>query len=207
MAYNYEFPYVDFGRYNNDWLIARLKELDAKVDKLEHDISGIVDEYVKEYLKPYQAQVDGLREELSNFETEILQQVQDLEQKVDADIAEIQRSVDQRLSEFESRIDSFAAELANSIEVMKAYTDRKVVENNNYILAHVSEFLGNIKVLNYFTAKWVTVQEMLDFLAQLHLMDALTYQQLADKDKTYDELAAYDLTYTEIMTRGHLVIN
>lgn len=32
MAYNYEYPYVDPERYNSDWLISKVKELEAEWD-------------------------------------------------------------------------------------------------------------------------------------------------------------------------------
>lgn len=35
MAYNYEFPYTDATRYNDDWLLKKMKELLVKMDELE----------------------------------------------------------------------------------------------------------------------------------------------------------------------------
>lgn len=35
MAYNYEFPYTDATRYNDDWLLKKMKELLFKMDELE----------------------------------------------------------------------------------------------------------------------------------------------------------------------------
>lgn len=35
MAYNYEFPYTDATRYNDDWLLKKMKELAARLDDLE----------------------------------------------------------------------------------------------------------------------------------------------------------------------------
>lgn len=32
MAYNYDYPYVDTGRQNADWMLDKIKELDKKVN-------------------------------------------------------------------------------------------------------------------------------------------------------------------------------
>ena len=37
MAYNYEYPYTDPNRYNDDWLLNKMKELEGRLD-------GIVEE-------------------------------------------------------------------------------------------------------------------------------------------------------------------
>lgn len=207
MAYNYEYPYVDMRSYNLDWLLARLQQIDARIDKLENDIEGIVAEYVTEQLKPYQAEVAALRGEMESFKSDITQQLMDFEQDTDKKIGDLQRAMDDQLNEFEGRIDAFAQQLENSVAIMKNYTDNAVQANNDYILSHVEQFLGNIQVFNYFTGTYMSVQEMLTFLAMLHLQDALTYDQVAAKDITYDELAAYNLTYTELMTKGYNTIS
>ena len=47
MAYNYEYPYTDPNRYNDDWLLNKMKELDSRLDGLvrifvivRHDVSS-----------------------------------------------------------------------------------------------------------------------------------------------------------------------
>lgn len=58
MAYNYEYPYVDPARYNDDWMIKKVKELDEawknafpqlsqKVDDLEEEVAYIKSEIQK----------------------------------------------------------------------------------------------------------------------------------------------------------------
>lgn len=36
MAYNYEWPYTDPNRYNDDWLLHKMQELLAKMDEIEN---------------------------------------------------------------------------------------------------------------------------------------------------------------------------
>lgn len=41
MAYNYEYPYVDPGMYNDDWLLKQMKDLSKKFDDLKAYVDGI----------------------------------------------------------------------------------------------------------------------------------------------------------------------
>lgn len=57
MAYNYEWPYLDSGEYNNDWLINRVKELTAEWVQVQSDwkdqqtafdnLKAYIDDYFK----------------------------------------------------------------------------------------------------------------------------------------------------------------
>lgn len=46
MAYNYDYPYVDVGRQNADWMLKTVSDLDAKVNNLlDGGIESALDEY------------------------------------------------------------------------------------------------------------------------------------------------------------------
>ena len=81
-----------------------------------------------------------------------------------------------------------------------------IQENNDYILSHITEELGQITVINYFNGQEIALQDMLDILASYHLADPLTYTLLASKNKTYTELAAYNMTYSQYINSGNAII-
>lgn len=58
MAYNYEYPYTDPNRYNADWLLNKVKELDAKVGNV---MAGAIKEYLQQYYDEFMlhAMVEG----------------------------------------------------------------------------------------------------------------------------------------------------
>lgn len=62
MAYNYEYPYVDPERYNSDWLINKVKDLEA-----EWKNSDLINKYnsLYDYVKNYFDNLD-VNEEISN---------------------------------------------------------------------------------------------------------------------------------------------
>lgn len=48
MAFNYEYPYTDPTRHNDDWLLNKMKELDAKVNDLSsRDVNKKISDQLK----------------------------------------------------------------------------------------------------------------------------------------------------------------
>ena len=86
-------------------------------------------------------------------------------------------------------------------------TDLQIERNNEYIFREIEDnILANITVINYFTGEHVTVQDMFDYLASLHLENAITYNGLRDKNLTYTELIAKRITYTELVKKGGILL-
>ena len=84
--------------------------------------------------------------------------------------------------------------------------DLKIEENNEYIFESIASEIIGIKVLNYFTGEKVTVQEMFDYLAQLHATDGITVTELITRQKTVNELIALKFTYTQLSQNGKNII-
>ena len=60
-----------------------------------------------------------------------------------------------------------------------------------------------IKVINYFTGEQVSIQDMFNYLAGLHLTDAIDYDTMALRAKTYTEFANMNMTYTNLAMHGN----
>lgn len=60
MAYNYEYPYVDPGMYNDDWLLKKMKQLVAEWDAMQVKFTTL-----EEYVKNYFANLD-VQDEINN---------------------------------------------------------------------------------------------------------------------------------------------
>ena len=50
MAYNYEYPYTDPNRYNADWLLNKMKELEGRLDGIVEEAVRLTKIYVDERL-------------------------------------------------------------------------------------------------------------------------------------------------------------
>ena len=192
MAYNYEYPYTDPNRYNSDWLLNKMKELEGRLDGILEEALRLTKEYVDTRLSEYQAQTVQIRKEI--------QAVSDRTDELSEEIVQQVVRLEGLISDAERKAESLFI-IANN------RTDMQIERNNEYIFREIEDnILANITVINYFTGENVTVQDMFDYLASLHLQNAITYDGLRDKNLTYTELIAKSITYTELVKNGSTLL-
>lgn len=192
MAYNYEYPYTDPNRYNADWLLNKMKELEGRLDGIVEETLNLTMEYVDERLAGYQSQILEIRREIKTLS--------DRDDEISDDLIRQVNRLEGLISDAEQKSESLFI-IANN------RTDLQIQRNNEYIFREIQDnILSNINVINYFTGENVTVQEMFDYLASLHLENAITYNGLRDKNLSYTELIAKSITYTELVKNGATVL-
>lgn len=188
MAYNYEYPYTDPNRYNADWLLNKMKELEGRLDGIVEETLKLTEEYVDDRLAGYQEQISEIRQEIKTLS--------------DRD-EELSTEMIRQVMRLEGLISDAEREAESLFIISNNRTDLQIERNNEYIFREIQDnILSNITVINYFTGENVTVQEMFDYLASLHLENAITYNGLRDKNLTYTELAAKSISYTELVKNG-----
>ena len=188
MAYNYEYPYTDPNRYNADWLLNKMKELEGRLDGILEEALQLTKEYVDTRLAEYQAQIVQIRKEI---------------QAVSDRTDEISEEMVQQVVRLEGLISDAERKAENLFIISNNRTDLQIERNNEYIFREIEDnILANITVINYFTGANVSVQDMFDYLASLHLENAITYNGLRDKNLTYTALIAKNITYTELVKNG-----
>ena len=192
MAYNYEYPYTDPNRYNADWLLNKMKELEGRLDGILETALTLTKEYVDTRLSEYQAQIAQIRDEI--------QAVSDRTDELSEEMVRQVVRLEGLISDAERKAESLFI-IANN------RTDLQIERNNEYIFREIEDnILANITVISYFTGEKVTVQDMFDYLASLHLENAITYNGLRDKNLTYTELIAKRITYTELVKKGGILL-
>lgn len=188
MAYNYEYPYTDPNRYNADWLLNKMKELEGRLDGIVEETLALTKTYVDNRLETYQSQIESIRREIAL-----------ISQRTDTLSAHVANEV----LRLESKILDAERKAESLFIIANNRTDLQIQRNNEYIFREIEDnILGNITVINYFTGERTTVQGMFDYLASLHLQNAITYNGLRDKNLTYTELIAKSITYTELVKNG-----
>ena len=188
MAYNYEYPYTDPNRYNADWLLNKMKELEGRLDGIIEETLALTKTYVDDQLKTYQLQLESIRQEIA----EVSQRTDTLT----AHVAEEVLRLEAKILEAERKAESLFI-IANN------RTDLMIERNNEYIFREIEDnILTNVTVINYFTGERMSVQDMFNYLASLHLQNAITYNGLRDKNLTYTELIAKSISYTELVKNG-----
>ena len=188
MAYNYEYPYTDSNRYNDDWLLNKMKELEGRLDGIVEETLALTKTYVDNRLATYQSQIESIKQEIA----EVSQRTNTLS----VHVAEEVFRLESKILDAERKAESLFI-IANN------RTDLQIERNNEYIFREIEDnVLGNITVINYFTGEHMTVQDMFNYLASLHLQNAITYNGLRDKNLTYTELVAKSITYNELVKNG-----
>lgn len=192
MAYNYEYPYTDPNRYNADWLLNKMKELEGRLDGIVEEALALTKTYVDNRLETYQSQLESIRREIA----EVSQRTNTLSLHVADEVLRLEAEI----LDAEQKAESLFI-IANN------RTDLQIQRNNEYIFREIEDnILGNITVINYFTGERMSVQGMFDYLASLHLQNAITYNGLRDKNLTYTELIAKSITYTELVKNGSTLL-
>jgi ElaB/YqjD/DUF883 family membrane-anchored ribosome-binding protein len=190
-----EFPHTR--NYDSDLreLIAEVRELIKSVNDISEEILKEAKEYTDDQLAGYQEQVDAIKRELES-EMSSLNDAFNL----------LKASVNVSIGIINDNIDSLHDEMVADIAAVNARTDLAIEQNNEYILSEVGRFLSQIKVLNYFTGEYITIQEMFDYLAKLHATDGITVAELASREKTVNELIALNMTMTQLAMNGKNII-
>ena len=191
MIFN-SYPYEDFHEMNLDWVLKKLKEMDAHIDELHDQILAEAIAATKEYVDT----------ELATF----LAEFADL--KSDFDI--LTNNFNSLNDEFvalkndtENKLNALEQEIINAVIGVNQRTDLLLQDMYNRIFADLSTQLSQIKVINYFTGEQTTVQDMFNYLAMLHLNDSIDYDTMALRAKTYTQLAALNINFTNLAMHGN----
>lgn len=178
-------------------------EMVSKLYKKLEEVIAEVNEIDQEAI---QQALDDMRNEIAKFEAQIQKQYNELDGKYQALYEELNNSILELADTTAASLEELDTKIYNLGESLKDIMDLKIEENNEYIFESIATEIIGIKVLNYFTGEKVTVQEMFDYLAQLHAMDGITVTELITRQKTVNELIALKFTYTQLAQNGKNII-
>ena len=191
MVWN-NYPYLDLHEMNLDWIIKTVKEYVEKVDNISIDVLDQAKAYTDDAIKNYVSIIQDMQNELIHFEN---------------DVNTILDSYDDTIEDFKTDVNLQIANIRDSLTAIYdqavAYADHAIAANNEYLLSEMSHELANIKIIDYFSGSYVTIQNMFDILARLHLEDPITYTQLAAKQITYNDIISAAITYYDLANNGN----
>ena len=176
------------------------------VSKLYNKLEEIIKEVNAIDKDAIDAALNEMRNEIQQFEAQIQVQYQQLDAKFQTQYEELNNAVLDLADATAQSLHDLDVKIYNLGESLKDIMDLKIEENNEYIFQSIASEIIGIKVLNYFTGEKVTVQEMFDYLAQLHAADGIRVSELVLKQKTVDELIALNFTYTQLAMNGKNII-
>ena len=186
------YPYTDFHELNLDWILKEMKALDARLDEALETLSVQIYNRVMGDITP---QLNDLRSQMASLQGDFIALSNDFEQ-LRGTFTQFTTYIEGRLTTLQAYVDAQAV-------ACNQYTNTRIAQNNEYILGELSQYLSQIKVINFFTGEMVSVQDMFDYLATLHTTDSIDYDTMALRAKTYTQLAAFNKTYTELVMDGN----
>lgn len=178
-------------------------EMVSKLYKKLEEVIAEVNEIDQEAI---QQALDDMRAEIAKFEAQIQKQYNALDEKYQKLYEELNTSILDLADTTAASLEELDTKIYNLGESLKDIMDLKIEENNEYIFESIASEIIGIKVLNYFTGEKVTVQEMFEYLAQLHAADGITVTELITRQKTVNELIALKFTYTQLAQNGKNII-
>lgn len=191
-----KYPYTDLEQLNLSWVIETINKVDTDLSDIREQCAqiaketaqGVADELIVEVdlkIGALKAIVDGLQ----------------------ASFIGLNNQVDAKLLDFQNQINDFQHYIDVQITASNALTDAKIAQNNTFIFDTIThELVPNLEVRNFFTGTNVSIQQMFDILASLHVTDGLSYQELTNKNKSYADITAYGFSYEDLLLHGNTLI-
>lgn len=194
--------------------IETLYQVTNKVNEVIENVNKIIDNSLEEAKKYTDSkiaeQLETVKEavaEVHKAADEAVAEVHKVENELKQNYSDFEKVVNARLVFQDNKIDTLNTNLIAGLKSANSYTDFAIKNNNAYILDEVAKGFVTLRVVNYFTGDSVTVQEMFDYLAQFHLQNAISYEQLEAAEKSYDEMLGYDQSYSNWVLNGYNIIH
>ena len=186
-----QFPYTNFHDLNLDWVLKEVKRVSEAVDKWSTEVLDAAKAYTDEKIA-----AEAERANQANLE---------LKQSVETAIRDFQNVVNGTIAGFQEQLRQQDAEIDANLVAARGYTNAQIAQNNEFLMEEISKGLIDLKVLNLFTGKYVTVQEMFDYLSAFHLTGAISVAQIGNAQRTVNTVVGYKATCTDIVINGYHV--
>lgn len=193
MSFLFKYPHSSFEEINLDYILKRIAEIETQIKTIKEEIEGEIFEWVQEQLAPYEEQLNALIEEVNNLSEYVTETLNAYDERIN----EIQRGLNEQIAQIEH-------ELQDAVVALSSLMDTKIESNNIWLLNEISENVGSLfMVINPFTGDSVSIQSMIDTLAEFHITDGITYDTMNTRALTYNQFDALNITYSDLLLHGH----
>ena len=193
MSILFKYPHSSFEEINLEYILKRIAEIETQIKTIKEEIEGEIFEWVQEQLAPYEEQLNALIEDVNNLSEHVDETLSAYDERIN----NIQRGLNEQIATIER-------ELQDAVVALSSLMDTKIESNNIWLLNEISENVGSLfMVINPFTGTSVSIQSMIDTLAQFHITDGITYDTMNTRALTYNQFNALNITYSDLLLHGH----
>ena len=174
--------------YTDNAIAQTFEEVDARIAQLNQDIRDqkiYFDNLVDDTVRTFNGIVDDLQAQYQRFIN-----------YVNGEITDVRNDIE----DTNERLDA-------SITAVNARTDLMIELNNEYLIEEVTEHLPSImKVLNILEGDYVTIQEMFNYLCNLHIVDGIDVDTLVSRALTCNRIVAINRTVRDCVMYGNTIL-
>lgn len=194
MAFNM-FPYSNFHELNLDWILTELKDFSGQLDEFRIRLDTIREGILADCKKYTDS---AIAEQYGVFQ----QQYNELVIQID----QFQSAVNNTLKGFQEQFDDYKEQTTAEVLSAKAYTDVSIEQNNEYLLEEITKQSIGIKVLNPFTGERIPIQDMIDYLSDFHMQNAILINTLVGRNNTVNQMKIYNKSCTDFVIDGNTIV-
>ena len=204
--FQHGWPYSNFHDLNLDWILQKIKEYEARLDRIVEEAVAQANSYTDQQIAQFRTEFDNLVVQVEQEVENMLSTVDNAIDRLTHEQQDFIETATTQINAINERVDSLEESISASVDGMRAYTNQAIQDNNEMLFDYIESSLIDVHVVNYVTGRKVTIQEMFDSLAQFHLQNPLTYNQLAGKEVTYAELSALNATYSKLISDAGSIV-
>lgn len=183
-------------------------------DEILAECKAYTDEKIAETFEEVNRKIAELTELIrvttQNFEQLVTDTVETFQRMLDDLQGQYNRFtqyVEEQLRQQDRKIDTVNERLDDSVTALRAETDLKIALNNEYLIEEVTENLPSMmKVWNVLEGTQVSIQEMFNYLAYLHIVDGIDVQTLAGRQLTVSHIAGLQRTVRDCVMYGNTIL-
>lgn len=202
-----KYPYTDMENLNLDWVIQTINKVDTDLSGIREDCERIAREAAQEVADALILQVDQKIFDLTGTVNNLIADYTAFKKDVNDAMSAYITVIDGKIADMVAQIAGFKTYIDTKVQASDNLTDIKIAHNNAYIFDVIThELVPQLTVRNYFSGELVSIQDMFNTLAQLHVTDGIDYDTLTLRNKTYAEVAALNITYEDLLMHGNSLI-
>ena len=186
------YPYSDLHDINLDFVLRRMAELEADLERIKQEAIDAATENAKEYIDSllggFLAEFEQLKSDFAALNTNV--------ESLNNNFNTFVTYVNNEIAQIKATVDADMAAINDSV-------NQKIIDAKDEIFNNLSTELSNVKVINFFTGDLTSIQDMFNYLSMLHVSDSIDYDTMALRAKTYTQLVALNINYTNLAMHGN----